>query len=61
MKSFVIVAVLAVMSGCASKDVRVSCDGRLQPINPAPVAKEAQKPGANSAAPTGVASTRNAQ
>ena len=62
MKSFVIVAVLAVLSGCASQDVRVSCDGRLQPINsPAPVAKEAEKPDAIYAKPTGVTSTRNAQ
>jgi hypothetical protein len=63
MTSFVVVAVLAVLSGCASNEVRVSCDGRLQPINPpAPVAKEAQKPAAAiSAQPTGMTSTRNAQ
>jgi hypothetical protein len=32
-KAWVLGMTLLVVGGCASKEIKVSCDGRLQPIN----------------------------
>ena len=40
MKLMVLVAAMSTLAACASENVRVSCDGQLQPINATPMAQQ---------------------
>ena len=44
-KAWVLGMTLLVLGGCASKEIKVSCDGRLQPINASNAAAKLQPQG----------------